>query len=214
MAEAGPLDWGCDEAGGVEAGGVEVVIEDPRWEAAGLEALAQDAVAGVLRHLGRDPRDFEVAVLGGDDARVASLNAAFRGREAPTNVLAWPSAARDPARPPEGGALGDVALSYDTCAAEAAAQGKALPAHATHLIVHAVLHLLGHDHGTDAEASLMEDHERAILAAMGLPDPYAPPSGPAGALAGVGLGFGSDLAAGRPGGPDLPADPTCETPTG
>ena len=117
-------------------------------------------------------------MLGCDDARIAGLNAAFRGREAPTNVLAWPSVARDPAVPPVEGALGDVALSYDTCAREAEAQGKALVDHATHLVAHAVLHLLGHDHDTDNAAALMEGHERTILASMGLSDPYAPQPAP------------------------------------
>ena len=152
---------------------IDVVIEDPRWEAAGLARLAEAAAGAVLRHSGRDPRAFEIAVLGCDDARIGALNAAFRGQGRPTNVLAWPSAARDPARPPEGGPLGDVALSYDTCAAQARAQGKSLGDHAVHLVVHAVLHLLGFDHDDDAAAALMEGRERTILEAMGLPDPYA-----------------------------------------
>ena len=152
---------------------IEVVVEDPRWEAMGLDTIAEAAAGAVLRHLGRDPRAFEIAVLGADDARIRALNAAFRARARPTNVLAWPSAARDPAHPPEGGALGDVALSYDTCAAEARAQGKALADHATHLVAHAVLHLLGFDHDDEAAAALMEGHERTILRGMGLPDPYA-----------------------------------------
>lgn len=162
-----------------EDGPVEVVIEDARWEAASLDRLARAAATAALRDAGMDPAACEIAVLGCDDARIAALNGAFRGREAPTNVLAWPSAARDPARPPEGGALGDVALSFDTCAAEARAQGKRLEDHATHLVVHAVLHLLGHDHDHDDAAALMEGRERTILGAMGLPDPYAPgaPSG-------------------------------------
>ena len=155
---------------------VEVVVEDPRWERAGLPAVADRAARAALRHLGLEPEAFEIAVLGCDDARIAALNAAFRGRDAPTNVLAWPSEARDADRLPRGGALGDVALSFDTCAAEAEAQGKALADHAAHLVAHAVLHLLGHDHGSEGEAALMEGHERAILATMGIRDPYAPPA--------------------------------------
>ncbi len=152
---------------------IDVVIEDPRWGAVGLDAVAEAAAGAALRHLGRDPRAFEVVVLGCDDARIGALNAASRGIERPTNVLAWPSAARDPAHPPEDGPLGDVALSYDTCAAEALAQGKGLGDHATHLVAHAVLHLLGFDHDDDIAASLMEGHERTILRGMGLPNPYA-----------------------------------------
>lgn len=153
---------------------IEVVVEDPRWEAVGLARLAEAAAGAVLRHLGRDPRAFEIAVLGADDARLAALNAAFRGADRPTNVLAWPAEARDPLDPPEGGPLGDVGLSFDTCAAEARAQGKALADHAVHLVAHAVLHLLGFDHDDEAAAALMEGHETTILACMGLPDPYAP----------------------------------------
>ena len=152
---------------------IEVVVEDPRWEEAGLAALAEGAAGAVLRHLGRDPEAFEIAVLGADDARLAALNAAFRGAPRPTNVLAWPSAPRDPASPPEGGGLGDVALSFDTCEAEAGAQGKRLADHASHLLVHAVLHLMGYDHDDEAAAALMEGAETTILGAMGLPDPYA-----------------------------------------
>ena len=152
---------------------IEVVVEDPRWEGAGLPALAEGAAAAALRHLRLDPGAFEVAVLGCDDARAAALNAAFRGVERPTNVLAWPARALDPAAPPAGGPLGDVALSYDRCAAEARAQAKPLAHHASHLVVHAVLHLLGHDHAGEGEAALMEGLERTILAGMGIPDPYA-----------------------------------------
>ena len=159
-------------------GPVDVVIEDPRWEAAGLEALARAAATATLEHAGLAPGAFEIAVLGCDDARIAALNGAFRGRDAPTNVLAWPSEARDPARPPTGGALGDVALSFDNCAREARAQGKPLEDHATHLVTHAVLHLLGHDHDADDAAALMEGHERTILQCMGLSDPYAPEPAP------------------------------------
>lgn len=158
---------------------VEVVIEDPRWEAAGLGALARDAVAATLAEAGLDPAACEVVVLGCGDARIAALNAAFRGRAAPTNVLAWPSAVRDPAAP-GAGALGDVALAYDTCEREALAQGKSLGEHATHLVAHAVLHLLGHDHAEEDDALLMEGREVAILSSLGLPDPYVPREGAGG----------------------------------
>ncbi|MGR3540752.1 MAG: rRNA maturation RNase YbeY [Hasllibacter sp.] len=149
---------------------VDVVIEDPRW--AGLPALAEPAVAAALEGAGLDADDYEVALLGCDDARIADLNGRFRGRAAPTNVLSFPAAELAPGDPPPE-ELGDVAIAYDTCAREAAEQGKPMDAHVTHLIVHAVLHLLGHDHADDAGASLMEGLERTILGGMGLPDPYA-----------------------------------------
>jgi probable rRNA maturation factor len=68
--------------------------------------------------------------------------------------------------------LGDIAIAYDTCAREAADGGKPLADHVTHLIVHAVLHLLGYDHENDPDALLMEGIETEILGKMGLPDPY------------------------------------------
>ena len=149
---------------------VDVVLEDSRWE--GLEPLAASSVAAALRGAGLDPAAHEVVVLGCDDERIAGLNARFRGKAAPTNVLSFPAEELAPGdEPPE--ELGDVAISFDTCAREAAEQGKRFEDHVTHLVVHAVLHLLGHDHAGEEEAALMEGLERNILAGMGLPDPYA-----------------------------------------
>ena len=68
--------------------------------------------------------------------------------------------------------LGDIAISFDTCQAEAEAASKPLQAHVTHLIVHGVLHLLGYDHVDDADATLMEQYEVEILGNLGLDDPY------------------------------------------
>jgi probable rRNA maturation factor len=160
---------------------VEVIIEDDRWEAAELEALAERAAAAALLHLGLDPQVWEISVLGCDDARIALLNSAFRDKPAPTNVLSWPSAERAaavagaapvlpvPGPDPE---LGDIAIAYDTCAREAAEAGRPLADHVTHLCVHAVLHLLGYDHIRDPDATLMEATEVTILGKLGVPDPY------------------------------------------
>ena len=156
---------------------IDVVAEDPRWEAADLDSLARRAVGAALAHLGvGGPR--EVVVLGCDDARIAGLNEDFRGKARPTNVLSWPSADRAPApgeRPdaPDDVELGDIAIAWDTCAAEAQAAAIPLGRHVTHLLVHATLHLLGYDHETDADADLMERTETAILGTLGEPDPYA-----------------------------------------
>jgi probable rRNA maturation factor len=163
---------------------VDTVIEDDRWEALGLETLAGRAVAATLTGLGLPPTGFQIVVMGCDDARIATLNADFRGKPAPTNVLSWPSEERAPDAPgltpelPEPGSaddpepLGDIALAYETCAAEATAQGKAMADHVTHLTVHGILHLLGYDHQTDADATLMEGIEQRILATLGVADPY------------------------------------------
>ncbi len=110
-----------------------------------------------------------ITVLLTDDAAVQQLNADFRGKDASTNVLSFPAA--ESARPH----LGDIALAYGVCAREAEAQGKPLAHHLMHLTVHGVLHLLGYDHESDAEAEAMEGIERAILSELGVPDPYAHP---------------------------------------
>ena len=153
----------------------DCVIEDDRWETVGLEDLASRAISAVLGWHGIGG---EVVVMGCDDARIAALNADFRGKPQATNVLSWPSVEhlpRDPgARPelPDEEELGDIAIAYDTCAREAEAAGKPMADHVTHLVVHALLHLLGYDHVRDQDATLMEATEVAILGKLGLPDPY------------------------------------------
>jgi probable rRNA maturation factor len=163
---------------------VETVIEDARWEAFGLGPLAELAAQAALAGLGLAGGGFQISLMGCDDARIAVLNADFRGKPQPTNVLSWPSAERGaefvgeaPNLPPAGPAddpesLGDIAIAWETCEAEAAAQGKPMADHVTHLIVHGVLHLMGYDHVEDEDAALMEALEVRILATLGVSDPY------------------------------------------
>ncbi|NHB75378.1 rRNA maturation RNase YbeY [Rhodobacter calidifons] len=163
---------------------VETVIEDTRWEAFGLAALAESAARAALAGLGLPMAGFAISVLGCDDARIAALNADFRGRPVPTNVLSWPSEERGadsvgeaPTLPEPGDVedpepLGDIAIAWETCAREAGEQGKPMADHVTHLIVHATLHLLGYDHIEDEDAALMEALEVRILASLGVSDPY------------------------------------------
>lgn len=159
---------------------VEIVIEDARWQAGDLPRLAESAADATLTRLGMDPTAWEIALLGCDDARIAALNGDFRGKPMPTNVLSWPScdyaAAPDGATPAAPDAadpeLGDIAIAYETCVAEARELGKSLDDHVTHLVVHGVLHLLGFDHDRDADAALMERLETEILGRLGLDDPY------------------------------------------
>ncbi len=167
---------------------VEIVFEEPRWRSAGLSRIAERAARAALAETGRDPEGFEISLLACDDARIAALNAAFRGRPAPTNVLSWP-AATGPGAPPDAPgsvALGDAALAFETCAAEAEAAGVTLGDHAAHLVAHAVLHLLGHDHEETAEAEAMEALETKILARLGVANPYGLQERPSGA------GFGQE----------------------
>ena len=159
---------------------VDTVIEDARWAAFGLPGLAERAGRAALQGLGAGlaPDGFSICVMGCDDARIAVLNADFRGKPVPTNVLSWPSAERgaefagEPPERPTEAALGDIALAWETCAAEAQAQGKPMADHVTHLIVHGVLHLLGYDHVEPEDAALMESLEVRILATLGVCDPY------------------------------------------
>jgi probable rRNA maturation factor len=159
---------------------VDVVIEDDRWAAAGIDTLSARAVGATLAHLGLGG-EWEIAVLACDDTRIAALNADFRDKPRPTNVLSWPSedraseeAGEAPAPPdPDGGPeLGDIALAYETCAREAAEAGIPFENHVLHLVVHGTLHLLGYDHVRDADGDLMERTEVEILASLGVPDPY------------------------------------------
>ena len=160
----------------------DVIIEDPRWQDAGLEAVADKAMDAVLSHLGLSD-DWEICVMGCDDARIAELNAEFREKPTPTNVLSWPSEERGAAQagqtpePPQGPdpELGDIAISYDTCLREAHETGKPFADHVTHLVIHGILHLLGYDHIRDEDATLMERIEVEILGKLGIPDPYMIP---------------------------------------
>lgn len=159
----------------------ETLIEDDRWQAVDLAALSERAAVVTLGHLGLSPEAWEISVLGCDDARIAALNGDFRDKPQATNVLSWPSEERGvevagdvpplptPGPDPE---LGDIAIAYETCLREAEEGQKPLSDHVTHLIVHAVLHLLGYDHIRDEDATLMQTIEVEVLGKLGLPDPY------------------------------------------
>ncbi len=147
------------------------------------EAVAQRAVraaiagAGHAAALDRPGLDLEVSVLFADDAELQRLNRDYRGQDRPTNILAFPMLGpADAARLLGEGEgchlLGDLALAFETVAAEAAAQGRLFAHHLTHLLVHGTLHLLGHVHEAAAEAEAMERLEARILSALGIPDPY------------------------------------------
>ncbi len=112
----------------------------------------------------------EVSVRLVDEDEGADLNGAYRGRAGATNVLSFPFDAAERTDPP---LLGDVVVCAPVVVREAAAQGKDADAHFAHMVVHGVLHLLGHEHGDDARAAVMEDVERRVLGELGYPDPYA-----------------------------------------
>jgi probable rRNA maturation factor len=150
---------------------IDIEVEDEAWIAAApdVEDLVLVAAAAALA-----AADFEgggVTVLLTDDGSVRDLNARFRQKDHATNVLSFPAPENPEAH------LGDIALAFGVCAREAEEQGKPLSHHLQHLVAHGVLHLVGYDHETDAEAEQMEGLERVILAGLGVPDPYSAEQG-------------------------------------
>ncbi|MBA3999524.1 rRNA maturation RNase YbeY [Brevundimonas sp.] len=140
---------------------IDIEVEDDAWSVS-----APDVQDLVLRAAEQAAPPGDVVILLTDDETVRDLNARFRGKDRPTNVLSFP--APDNARPH----LGDIVLAYGVCAVEAREQGKPFADHLSHLVIHGVLHLMGHDHEADDEAEAMEAQERTLLAALGIPDPY------------------------------------------
>jgi len=162
---------------------LDISIEDDRWQQAEFGTLASQVALATLGHLGINPDACELSVLACDDPRIAELNSEFRDKPTVTNVLSWPAgdlAAKHPGGIPATPepdftgeiALGDIAISYDTCAREAADAAKSMDDHVRHLIVHGILHLLGYDHIRDPDATLMERIEVEILGKMGVDNPY------------------------------------------
>ncbi len=144
-------------------------VEAPAWRrrlpaAARLARRAARAALAEAKAVEGDS-DGELCVVLADDALQRRLNHNFRGHDKSTNVLSFAGA---PAT------LGDVVLALETVVAEAESQGKSLADHVAHLVVHGVLHLMGYDHQTTAEARCMERLEIGILASLGIADPYRP----------------------------------------
>jgi probable rRNA maturation factor len=155
---------------------IDVIVEtgDARWrDDSGLdaEALVVRAIGAALSAVGT-AGPAEVSVRLTDDAEIRVLNRTWRGRDAATNVLAFAlDEAPSPSMPVR--ALGDVVIAWETCAAEARAAGRPVGDHLAHLAVHGALHLVGFDHEEDYEADAMEAIETAVLAGLGIADPYA-----------------------------------------
>ena len=144
---------------------IHLEVDEPRWrKCRGLAARLTAAAEAALKRA-KAPRNAALTILLADDARLKALNRDFRGKNKPTNVLSFPSAEID--------YLGDIALAHGVTDKEAKAGGKRFADHATHLVVHGVLHLMGYDHETDRQANKMEPLETRILADLGIADPYA-----------------------------------------
>ena len=155
--------------------------EDARWDLEKMEPLADRVFCEVLSAVDAIEGQYHADLLACDDQAISSLNAQYRDKFSPTNVLSWPSIERRayvegkrplPLVPKRDTFLGDIAISYDTCFNEAAASRKLFWDHVSHLLVHGLLHLLGYDHETDADAQIMEETEVEVLGKMGIGTPY------------------------------------------
>ena len=149
---------------------IDVMIESALWSACpDADAAVRRAVAAAAQAAGKSGA---VAVMLTDDASIRQMNAQWRGIDKPTNVLSFPAGGT----PPVPGAdhhLGDIAIAYETVAAESLSENKNFADHLAHLAIHGYLHLVGFDHETDDEAACMENLETRILSSLGIADPYA-----------------------------------------
>ncbi len=146
---------------------ITLQVADPRWHDSGLESLARACAARAVRGYGSERANLRLT----SDDEMRTLNLRWRYRDQPTNVLSFPQedTVSPAAAEPE---LGDVAIGFETTAREAREHGIALAHHLAHLTVHGMLHLVGFRHDTDPSARRMEAHERTVLAAFGIADPY------------------------------------------
>lgn len=145
---------------------IDITTEDPRWDKAfdNFEMLCRHTVECCASYISTFPHDAEISIVLCDDEKIQKLNAEWREKDKATNVLSFPQ--DDPHH------LGDIILSFDTIRRESDTDDKIFAHHVRHLLVHGLLHLLGYDHETSAEAEEMENLERLILAKMDIPDPY------------------------------------------
>lgn len=172
--------------GRVAAPAIELHTACMHWRESDLADTAHAAAAATLGDnrwtaAGADFAAAELSIELADDLRIAELNRTYRGKDGPTNVLAFPAfdraemaqaflGPRPPALPL---LLGDVVLAFETVTREAREQNKPPAHHLAHLVVHGTLHCLGYDHAANAEAAEMEAVERRILSGLGIADPYA-----------------------------------------
>ena len=154
---------------------IDIAIEAGSWNTQDDEAVVSRAIemaAGMSRH---DVAGAELSVMLTDDASIRAINAQWRHKDEPTNVLSFPALQPRGERQLDDAPrmLGDIAIAYETTRREADEEQKPFDHHLSHLAVHGFLHLIGHDHEKDQEAETMEALEREILSQLGIPDPYA-----------------------------------------
>ncbi len=143
-----------------------------------VRRVCRRAAAAAFAAVDAGLMEAELSMMLTDDAAIAELNRDYRGREAPTDVLSFAATDMRPGAPPPGGPgpvlLGDIVVAFETTSADAAGDGISMRDHLTHLVVHGVLHLFGHDHECETEANEMEALEVAVLAELGIENPYSP----------------------------------------
>ncbi len=159
---------------------------EPDWGDLGFwQKQADDAVHAAFANanslfasLTASPRPISLSIRLADDDEVQTLNRDYRDKNKPTNVLSFPMLSIDEIRDigeaigPEI-MLGDIILAHQTCALEAKEKAISVSHHASHLIVHGTLHLLGFDHTEDDQATEMEACEVKALASLGIANPYS-----------------------------------------
>ena len=153
---------------------LEIDADDEAWAMLpGAADLVEAAAAATFARLGLDMAGKSLSIVLSDDESVAELNGRWRGKPAPTNVLSFPADGSMPVPPGEPRPLGDIIMASGVVQAEPGDQGKQLQHHFSHLVVHAILHIMGYDHIDDEDARKMESIETEILASLGVADPYA-----------------------------------------
>ncbi len=165
----------------------QVIMEDERWQTCDLPALANRAFAPVFKGHSLNPNLWSIGVLGCDDTRITALNATFRDKPKPTNVLSWPTFALSPAQagqiPANSGfedSLGDIALAYETVLGETQNNNNtetppikmSFNDYVCYLLIHGCLHLLGYDHETPEDAGAMHHREKEYLAVLQINHPF------------------------------------------
>jgi probable rRNA maturation factor len=162
---------------------LEIALEaDAEWDSStGWDALVRRSAEAAITEsafsqLATATRDVELSVRLTSDAEVRSLNAEWRGKDRPTNVLSFPLAERAELEKANVAGpellLGDIVLAHGVCTAEAEEKKVPVEEHAAHLVIHGTLHLLGYDHGDDGAAEDMEAREIRALARLGIANPY------------------------------------------
>ncbi len=166
-----------DSRGGRPAGRritLDIVREDGDWASfEPVESVIEAAAAALAALPDIAPLNGQACIVLASDAHVRTLNATWRGKDQPTNVLSFPAAQSAASRMGDiQQFLGDIVLAAETLGREAAADAIPAHHHLQHLVIHGLLHLIGYDHESDADAEIMEALEVAALAALGVPSPY------------------------------------------